>query len=37
MAKCFFYIINSQHYFFKSRFLLPDCHLILMFILLYLF
>ena len=37
MAKCFFYVINSQHYFFKSRFLLLDRHLILMFILLYLF
>ena len=32
MTKCFFYIINSQHYFFKGRFLLLDCHLILMFI-----
>ena len=37
MAKCFFYIINNQHYFFKVRFLLLDCYLILMFILLYLF
>ena len=37
MAKCFFYIINSKHYLFKGRFLLLDCHLILMFILLYLF
>ena len=30
MAKCFFYVINSQHYFFKSRFLLLDRHLILL-------
>ena len=32
MAKCFFYIINSQHYLFKGRFLLLDCRLILVFI-----